>query len=142
METDSTNKLVDMLFTISRLMKQKMSYTSNLMHLSLLQIQTLMFIHKNMRTTMSGIAEYFQIELPSATSLIIKLSDQKLVERLDDPIDHRFVRITLTDEGRAMLENAMRERRIKFKKVLSYLSITETSQLFSILETLGTRMQK
>ena len=142
MKTDSTDKLVDMLLTTSRLMKQKMSYTSNLMHLSVLQIQTLMFIHQNKNTTMCSIAKYFQIELPSATSLIAKLSDQKLVERLDDPMDRRFVRITLTDQGKTMLERAMRERRIKLERVLSYLSVKEKSELFSILEILGTRMQK
>ena len=142
MKTNSTDELVDLLFTISRLMKQKMSYTSNLMHLSILQIQALMFIHKNMKTTMSGIAKYFKIELSSATSLITKLSDQKLVTRLHDPMDHRLVRITLTDEGKIMLERAMRERRIKLERILSYLSVKENSELFSILEALNTRMQK
>lgn len=142
MKTDSPNTLVDMLFTISRLMKQEMSYTSNLMHLSVLQIQTLMFIHKNKKTTMSGIADYFQIELPSATSLITKLSDQKLVTRSDDPTDRRLVRITLTEEGTTLLERAMRERRIKVERILSYLSIREKSELASILQTLNTRLQK
>jgi DNA-binding MarR family transcriptional regulator len=142
MKTDSTNELVDMLFTISRLMKQEMSYTNNLMHLSMLQIQTLIYIHKHENTSMSGIAEYFRIELPSATSLITKLCDQKLVERFDDPQDRRLVRITLSGEGKKLLERAQHERKVKIEKMLSYLSIREKSELLTILHTINIKLQK
>lgn len=142
MKTVTPNTMIDMMFTISRLMKSEMSYTNNLMHLSVLQIQTLMFIHKNNKTTMSAIAENFQIELPSATSLITKLSDQKLVTRLDDPNDRRLVLITLTEEGKSLLERAMRERRRKLENILSYLSSQEKVQLTHILETLNSKLQK
>ena len=142
MKTDSTDKLVDMLLTTSRLMKQKMSYTSNLMHLSMLQIQTLIYIHKHENTSMSGIAEYFRIELPSATSLIAKLSDQKLVERFDDPQDRRLVRITLSAEGKTLLERAQHERKVKIEKILSYLSAREKSELLTILHTINIKLQK
>jgi DNA-binding MarR family transcriptional regulator len=142
MKNDNSVELVEMLFKISRLMKAEMSYTNNLTHLSVLQIQTLMFIHKNKRTSMSGIADNFRIEMPSATSLINKLCDQKLAARFEDPSDRRLVRITLTDEGKTLLEQAMRERRIKLEKILSYLSEKEKSDLSSILISLNNRLQK
>jgi MarR family transcriptional regulator, organic hydroperoxide resistance regulator len=142
MKEENTFELVGMLFKIFRLMKEEMSYTNNLTHLSLLQIQTLIFLHKNKKTSMSGIAEYFGIELPSATSLITKLCDQKLVQRSDDPGDRRLVRITLTDEGKTLLEQAIHERKKKIEKILSYLSPKEKSELLTILQTLNNRLQK
>jgi len=142
MKQENTFELVEMMFKISRLMKQEMSYTNNLMHLSMLQIQTLIYIHKHENTSMSGIAEYFRIELPSTTSLITKLCDQKLVERFDDPQDRRLVRITLSGEGKTLLERAQRERKIKIEKILSYLSAREKSELLTILHTLNTKLQK
>ena len=91
---------------------------------------------------MSEIAGYFRIELPSATSLINKLCDQKLVTRHADPDDRRLVLITLTEEGQKLVIQAMHQRRIKLEKMLSYLSEREKSDLLSIIRTLGTKLQK
>ena len=89
---------------------------------------------------MSDIAEYFHIELPSATSLVNKLCEQKLVARHGDPEDRRLVMITLTDEGKKYMEEAMNHRRKKLEKMLSYLSAVEKVQLLSILKTLYTKL--
>ena len=90
---------------------------------------------------MSDIAAYFRIELPSATSLVNKLCDQKLVERRADQNDRRLVLITLTADGKTMLEDAMCARRKKLEKILSYLSEKEKSDLSSIFKTLYNKLQ-
>lgn len=141
MKEDNT-KLVETLFEISRFMKQEMSYTTSLTHLSVLQIQTLVFLSQNKKVPMSDIAEYFHIELPSATSLLNKLYDQKLVERFTDELDRRLVRIALTSEGKRLLKQAMGERKKKLEKMLSYLSEKERFDLLNILETLKNKLQK
>lgn len=142
MKEDNRSRLIEMMFKVSRLMKEEMSYTNNLVHLSILQIQTLIFLNKNKRVSMSDVAEHFHIELSSATSLITKLYNQKLIERHTDEEDRRLVRITLTSEGSVLLKQAMRERRKKMEKTLSYLSDRERSELSAILETLHTKLQK
>lgn len=142
MKTDNTNELVEVMFTVFRLMKAKMSFTNNFIHLSILQIQALMFLCHNTNVDMSDIAEYFQVEMPSATSLINKLCDHQLVKRYEDPKDRRLVRITLTDDGKKLVEQAMCERRKKIEKVLSYLSEQEKLELLRILKTLDTKLQK
>ncbi len=141
MSTMNTDELVEVMFTLLRLMKHKMSFTSDLTHLSILQIQALMCLSHSNAVTMSDIAAHFRIELPSATSLINKLCDQKLVRRYEDPQDRRLVKVALTAEGKALLEKAMSQRRNKVKKMLSYLSAKERAELLSILNTLNTKMQ-
>ena len=125
-------------------MKSEMSYTHDVTHLSVLQIQTLFFLKhdKDKTISMTDIAEYFRIELPSATSLVNKLIIQKLVSRHADKNDRRLVLIALTPEGKTMLENAMCERRKKLEKVLSYLSEKEKADLSSIFKTLYNKLQK
>jgi DNA-binding MarR family transcriptional regulator len=91
---------------------------------------------------MTDIADYFRIELPSATSLINKLCDQKLVERHADKKDRRLVIIILTEEGKKLLEQAMNQRKKKLEKILSYLSEKEKADLLNIFRTLGDRLQK
>jgi DNA-binding MarR family transcriptional regulator len=142
MVTDNTFELVEMVFNISRLVKGEMSYTNNLTHLSMLQIQTLIFLNYHKKTSMSDIAQKFRIELPSATSLINKLCEQKLVSRHEDEKDRRLVLITITPDGSNLLEQAIAERRKKLAKVLSYLSEAEKTQLLTILNTLKNSLQK
>ena len=142
MKKDTTNELIEVVFSIFRLMKHEMSYTHNVTHLSILQIQTLMFVKNNVNASMSDIAEHFHIELPSATSLINILCDQKLVSRSEDSKDRRLVRIALTEEGKTLLEQAMCHRRKKVEKMLSYLKDKEKGELLNILQTLRSRLQK
>jgi DNA-binding MarR family transcriptional regulator len=144
MKQDNTIELVEMLFTVSRRMKDEMSFTNNLVHLSILQIQTLIFLNQNKdkQVSMTDIAEYFHIELPSATSLLNILYDQKLVERHTDENDRRLVIIVLTIKGKKLLEQAMHVRRKKFEKILSYLSGKEKLELLNIFKKLDSRLQK
>ena len=144
MKEDITSELVEMMFKLLRLMKHEMSFTNknNLTHLSILQIQALMFLGHNKNVTMSDLAGYFRIELPSATSLINKLCEQKLVHRYEDQEDRRLVKIELTKEGKTLLDQAMCQRRDKVEKILSYLSVKEKSQLLTIIKTLHSKLHK
>ena len=138
----NTTKLIETLFEISRFMKQEMSYTGNLTHLSILQIQTLVFLNQNKNVSMTDIAGHFHIELPSATSLLNKLCDQKLVERTEDEQDRRLVIIALTSEGKTLLRQAMQQRKVKIQNILDFLSEKERTDLLSILETINMKLRK
>jgi DNA-binding MarR family transcriptional regulator len=144
MKEDNTIELVEMIFKVFRLMKEELSYTHNLIHLSILQIQTLIFLNQNKdkKVTMGEIAENFRIELSSATSLLNKLCKQKLVSRHADKKDRRLVIITLSVLGETLLKQAMLARRIKLEKMLSYLSEDEKNELLNILKTLNIKLQK
>ncbi len=141
MNNDNTNQLAEAMFQVFRLMKDEMSFAKNVTHLSILQIHTLIFLSINKEVTMSDIAEYFHVELPSATSLLNKLCDQKLVRRSADENDRRLVKISLTNEGKTLLKLVMKERKIKLEKILSYLSPKERTDLLNILKILHTRLQ-
>jgi len=139
---NTTFELIEEMFKISRLMKEKMSFTNSLMHLSALQVHALMFLNYNKEATMSDIADYFRIELPSATSLVNKLCDQKLVKRYEDQKDRRLVKIAVTTDGKKLLEQVKYQRKNKMEKFLSYLSEKEKTELLNILKTLIDRLQK
>ena len=115
MDKDNT---IELMFKVFRSMKEKMSYTDKLTHLSVLQIHTLIFLKHNKKNSMSDIADYFNIELPSATSLVNKLCDQKLIKRYEDKSDRRLVMIALTEEGKTLLKQVMCQRRKKIEEIL------------------------
>jgi DNA-binding MarR family transcriptional regulator len=143
MQKDTTVELGEMMFKVMRLMKEEMSYTDSFVHLSILQIHTLFYINRNKdkQVTMSDIAKNFNIELPSATSLINKLCDQKFAERYFDLKDRRLVLIRLTRDGEKLMEQAATQRNKKIEKFLSYLSEKEKSDLLNIFKTLYNGLQ-
>src|SRR5882757_3909316 len=102
-----TSKFIEIMFKCSRLLRGHMEYSSDVAQLSILQIQTLSFLKHHDNAQMGEIAEYFNIELSSATSLLNKLVTLQLVERQTDPKDRRLVRISLTKKGSELLKKAM-----------------------------------
>lgn len=138
----TNTQLVESIFTLSRLMKEKMSYDSDLLHLSMLQLQTLVFISRHADCQMTEIATHFKIELPSATSLVTKLKSLQLITRKADKKDRRLVRIALTTKGQKLLTDALKERSKKMTQVLRQLTDEDKSILLNILQRLILRMEK
>ena len=142
MKPDIISEFTKTMFEIFRSMRKEMSYQNELMHLSALQMQALIFISENKKTSMTDIAEYFHIEMPSATSLLNKLCDQKIVKRHEDENDRRLVIIIITDKGKELLKLGMQIRRKKLEKMLSYFTDKEKKELLKLLKTLNNRIQK
>jgi len=142
MKTATTNKLIEATFKMLRILKENMHYTSSMAQMSMMQIQALVFIKQNPNIPMSKIAENLRIELPSATSLLNKLSELKLVERQTDPDDRRIVRINLTTAGQTLLKNAMLERTKKIEELLSFVSEEDQEALLRIVTILTEKLEK
>ncbi|HVZ11655.1 MAG TPA: MarR family transcriptional regulator [Patescibacteria group bacterium] len=138
MKDDVNTQIMECFFQISRSLKGKMTYNTEIANLSLLQLYTLMFIKRSDRDIhMKDIAEYFAIELPTATSLLNKLDKLGLVARVIDREDRRNITVTLTTNGKKILAEAEKMHEKKLKKMLSYLSGGQKTSLLSILKTLS-----
>lgn len=130
------SQLIEGIFTLTRMMKEHMHNKSDLVHLSMVQVQAMIFLKKQPESTMNEIASHFHIELPSATSLVNKLVKAKLAKRVTDKKDRRIVRVTLTAHGKQLLEEAMKERSEKMRQLLSHLDTTEKEHLLKITDKL------
>lgn len=138
---DTNTQLIEQIFKLSRLMKEEMAYSSELLHLTMLQLQVLIFVKKHPSSQMGDIASFFKIELPSATSLINTLAKSNLIQREPDMKDKRLVRIVLTKQGTQLLADAMKIRSEKMKQKLNYLSTEDKQALLGILERLTQKME-
>lgn len=131
--------LIEATFTLTRCIRTNMSFSHDLAHLSILQMYALVFIKKNDGVQMTEIATQFKIELPSATSLINKLTKMKLVTRKADEKDRRIVRLYVTNEGRTLLEQAMKEKVQNLSKILSLIPEADREQLLVIIKKINTK---
>jgi DNA-binding MarR family transcriptional regulator len=74
--------------------------------LSVPQFRTLAYLDRREGSSLSGVAEYIGLTLPSMSKLIEGLVDRDLVIRESDPADRRRVRLCLTMRGRVTLQAA------------------------------------
>jgi len=142
MKYNNEPEIIEHIFTISRMLKDNMCYNTQLLHLSLLQLQALSFLKQHNNAQMKEIATHFNIELSSATSLLDKLHSMKLVKRKEDDHDRRLVRVMLTKPGELLLSEAMNERAKKITFILSHLTESERKQLCNVLRILRNRLEQ
>lgn len=138
----TTNTLIEKTFSFLRCMKGQMSLQSDVLNLSMIQLQTLIFIKQNPTTPMKAVAEYLRVELPSATSIVEKLVKLSYVKRQTDTEDRRLVLLHLTPKGESLLADAMKERSKNMEHILSYLSEKDRDELSRIFDTLIKAMEE
>jgi DNA-binding MarR family transcriptional regulator len=89
-----------------------MSLTANL---------TLGTLNREGPARVTALAAAASIGQPAMTELVQRLERQSLVIRVDDPGDGRAALVTITDAGRALLDDQQRDRRDRLAELLTAL---------------------
>jgi DNA-binding MarR family transcriptional regulator len=97
--------------------------------LTIQQLKVLSSIVVHETTTTSGLAEDFDVALPTMSRLIDKLAAQDLVERVPDDADQRVRRLRPTELGRAVIAEILGARPELGNDVLDGLSLDELRSL-------------
>jgi DNA-binding MarR family transcriptional regulator len=141
-DKELNDQILELIFSVGRLMKGEMKFNSSAANLSLLQIQTLMFIQKHGEVQMKDLASNFTITLPTATSLVDNLIKAGLVLRTRSTEDRRVVTIKLSAQGKKLFAKIARERTEKMNTMLSYISHKERKDLFKVLTSLKKNLER
>ncbi|MEG3859531.1 MarR family winged helix-turn-helix transcriptional regulator [Microcoleus sp. herbarium12] len=72
--------------------------------LSISQFRSLMFIYRYPGSSLSKLADYLGVTRPTASAICERLVQEKFVNRQEHPQERRAVVLTLTETGRARLE--------------------------------------
>jgi DNA-binding MarR family transcriptional regulator len=97
--------------------------------LSMTHVHVMFTLHKHGSMRMSELASALDVSLANATGIVTRMEERGLAERSRDADDRRVVNVTLTDEGRQLLEDMDRRRRDFFTFLLSRLSVEELTGL-------------
>jgi DNA-binding MarR family transcriptional regulator len=92
--------------------------------------------------TLGELADLERVASPTITKAISLLHDKGLVAKTTDPEDRRFVRVTLTPAGQALLERTRARKTAWLARRLADLSPDQLDQLRTateLLEDLTTR---
>jgi DNA-binding MarR family transcriptional regulator len=81
----------------------------------------------------SDVARVLGIHISNASRLCDRLVQAGLLNRRDSPVDRRQVELTLTQEGRRLVDAVDAHRRLVFTRVLTTLSAEERTALTQAL---------
>ena len=102
--------------------------------ISIPQFRSLGFIQRNPDSSLSNLAEYLGLTLPSVSKLVDGLVKQKLVTRQESAVDRRRLTLVLTQSGASIVNSSRAGAQANLAQKLSCLSEDE-------LETISKAMQ-
>jgi DNA-binding MarR family transcriptional regulator len=105
------------------------------------QLSALASIERHGPLALGELAEHERVAPPSVTKIVSKLEASGLIARQADPDDRRFVRVSLTKEGAALLDESRARKNAWLAERLADLSPSERVRLaaaIDVIETLTT----
>ena len=104
--------------------------------LSVPQLRSLAYLNRCPGSGLAGLAEHLGLTPPSTCTLVDGLVARSLVVRQTAPDDRRRISLTLSDQGRSLLELAQNGAHASLSTMLSRLSDEECRQVVEALSIL------
>ena len=140
--TSVLDELAGTLFTVSRIMRERILSKSKVNPGSFLQFGALKYIQMRGRVRMKELAELLRITPGTLTALIGRLSRQGFVESTTGINDRRHLYLKTTKKGERLLKNHLEKVRKEIQAVMLHLSEKSQKQLLKILQELINQYQK
>ena len=102
------------------------------------QVGTLLRLYFGDCVGISDMGEHMGITAPAASQMVDRLVQQGLLERTEDPEDRRCKQLSLTQQGRALVETGIRSRQQWMEELTVAFSPEEREAINEVL-TLLTR---
>ena len=109
---------------------------------SLSQIAALFLIDRNESYSISDIGGELEITNPAASQLLDRLVQQGLVVRSEDPNDRRLKQVTLSEQGKDLLEQGLQARQKWLQDLIDLISPEEQGQVIESLKILLEKVQQ
>jgi DNA-binding MarR family transcriptional regulator len=133
--TDETAELAGRLrLSITRLARHLRQTADS--DLSPTQASVLATVSKAGPLALGELAELERVASPTITKVIALLHEKGLVDKLTDPDDRRFVRVSLTAEGEALLERTRARKTAWLARQLQDLSPEDLERLTAATDVL------
>ena len=108
----------------------------------MLQVQILGLLRMNPQSTAKDIGDAMYLSSSATTQLLQRLSEAGWIERRNDPADRRSIRLSLTDQGSALLNEYRSEKGDTVRDIFSVLSDQELEAFVSTIAKLNNAIQE
>jgi DNA-binding MarR family transcriptional regulator len=110
--------------------------------LSFSQVSTLMRLHYSGRVDVSDVAEQMGITNAAASQLVDRLVQMGLLERMEDSVDRRIKRLTLTTAGHELSEKLVETRRRWMERFTNSLTSQQRESISTALQIMTDAARK
>lgn len=145
MEDERLDKMVDNLYLFFPLFRKKLFKHKKRSHQGKMPhsyYHVLKILDKHGNLPMSKIGRNVHISKSNMTSLIDKLVENGLAERLPDQNDRRVINISITDKGKDVLKDWRKNSNNEIKKSLSVLSEEDLEKFYVSVENIKEILHK
>ena len=105
------------------------------------QFVALQWLFEDGDMTIGDLSNKMYLACSTTTDLVDRMEKNLLVERVKDPTDRRVVRIHLLDEGKRIIDEVIKKRKVYLEEVLKNFSTEEIQLLQSSLMKLHQEMR-
>jgi DNA-binding MarR family transcriptional regulator len=99
------------------------------------QLRVLMMIATRGPMNLVSAAAGLSVSAPNASRICDRLLKAGLLDRREDANDRRNITLTLTDDGRVLIDRVVRHRRTAIRRVLRNMSARERESLAAALDS-------
>lgn len=103
---------------------------------SLPQLHVLMRLQEDGPTMVSELAHALGTSIPSASSIVDRMVEHGLVDRVRNEIDRRVVHVAISERGRAVVEEFGGPKRVQLQRLLGTMSARELHDVIRGVEAL------
>lgn len=100
------------------------------------QVKALWFLAHHAPSTVGELANGLGIAMATASEAVDRLVERSLIERRAHPADRRRVMLTLTDQGRAMMDDLLAVRRRQMRAAFERLPAADRAGFVNALRVL------
>ena len=104
--------------------------------LSVPQFRALAYLNRSAGASLSELADYIGLSLPSMSKLVDGLVGRRLVTRDIHPVDRRRVNLVLTEQGQAAFQSAYASAQVHLAARLALLSEAERTTVVQAMRAL------
>jgi len=116
--------------------------TCSIADLSNVQMKVAMQVHVSEPVSLSDLATNLGVSNPSASVLVEKLVEKKIISREPDPKDRRRVQLTIHPEAREELEELHNRFHQAFQKIASKLGGETIERWYQVAEKISEVLQE
>ena len=105
--------------------------------LSIPQFRALRFVLRNPEVSLSDLADYLGLTLPSVSKLVDGLVKQTLILRQESKVDRRKMTLALTEAGETIINNARAQAQANLARTLASLPEEDLLEIHHSFELLN-----
>ncbi len=125
--------VLDWSTTFIRLSLHDFNHYTRSAGLSLAQMTVLMHLYYQGPHEVTKICEMMQLTRPGASQMIERMVQQGVVQRAETPDDRRVRMVSLTEQGRRVVEESIAARQAWIEQMVGGLSAAETERVAEAL---------